>query len=280
MRYLCFNKQEKIKPVWAFHTVGRKGAASFVSAPGKPWLFLGYKGTKRFKTNDKEFLLERGSFHVIFPDTSTSSSIAENCDQSDFCCEFVLPSDYFIVEADSIEDVMDKKLCVLPEFAKINDCEKYFVLFSQLLDELNNLRVSGMFREEICDNYTKILLCSLSDAVLRYNGDSKKRISTEKVFFWLQSNAKKGISASDAAKALNYNADYLNQIVKSETGMTLTRYLNTLRIAEAKNLLLSSDMSIAQIALEVGFSDEKYFMKVFKSCENLSPTRYRNVYFR
>jgi two-component system response regulator YesN len=48
-----------------------------------------------------------------------------------------------------------------------------------------------------------------------------------------------------------------------------------MRVEKAKELLKDSNLSIATIAIEVGYNDQSYFSKVFKYWEGISPARYR-----
>jgi two-component system response regulator YesN len=57
--------------------------------------------------------------------------------------------------------------------------------------------------------------------------------------------------------------------------MTLTAYINTLRIEEAKYLLDYSNASVTEIASSVGYSDPNYFSKVFQKLEHVTPHDYR-----
>ena len=52
-------------------------------------------------------------------------------------------------------------------------------------------------------------------------------------------------------------------------------YLNNIRVEKAKELLISSDLSIADIGNQVGFSDQSYFNKIFKEHEGMTPGQYR-----
>ena len=57
--------------------------------------------------------------------------------------------------------------------------------------------------------------------------------------------------------------------------MSVIAYLQNLRIQKAKELLISSDEKICEIAHKTGFTDERYFEKLFKQCEKLTPSEYR-----
>ena len=88
------------------------------------------------------------------------------------------------------------------------------------------------------------------------------------------------LSIPALARQFHYHPNYLSQIFRAETGMTMTRYLNAVRLEKAGTLLLNSDLHIDMIAAECGFNDEKYFMKALKRSYGVTPTEYRNVYFR
>lgn len=57
-------------------------------------------------------------------------------------------------------------------------------------------------------------------------------------------------------------------------------YINNLRLSKSKNLLLNSNLNIKEISKELGFIDEKYFLKLFKKYENITPKQYRNAFIK
>ncbi|WP_314389111.1 response regulator [uncultured Abiotrophia sp.] len=72
------------------------------------------------------------------------------------------------------------------------------------------------------------------------------------------------ISMKSLADDLHVNVMYLGQLFKREVGMTLSRYINQYRLAIAKDLLIASKLSVAQIAVKVGYQNQAYFYRVFK----------------
>lgn len=71
------------------------------------------------------------------------------------------------------------------------------------------------------------------------------------------------------------NAAYLGRLFQKATGVGFKQYVNALRIAESKRLLLQTDKRIYEIAAQVGFSESKYFIVKFTAEEGISPTEYR-----
>ncbi|HYX51573.1 MAG TPA: helix-turn-helix transcriptional regulator, partial [Ktedonobacteraceae bacterium] len=68
---------------------------------------------------------------------------------------------------------------------------------------------------------------------------------------------------------------YLSRVFKKEMGITLTDYINKLRIEEAKYMLDHRNISVSEAALSVGFNDPNYFSKVFTKLEHMAPHDYR-----
>ncbi len=83
------------------------------------------------------------------------------------------------------------------------------------------------------------------------------------------------LSLSHIADTLGVHPSYLSRAFKKEMGMTLTNYINKLRIEEAKYLLDSGNASVTEAALSVGYNDPNYFSKVFTKLEHVTPQEYR-----
>lgn len=93
---------------------------------------------------------------------------------------------------------------------------------------------------------------------------------------WLKSNCRcHGISVGAVAAEFHYSPAYLSALFKRETGMTIIGYLNKSRIEVSKILLASNNISVKEAAYSGGFNDEKYFMRIFKRSEGMTPLQYR-----
>lgn len=85
------------------------------------------------------------------------------------------------------------------------------------------------------------------------------------------------ISREEISKKLNYNAHYLNRIVKTTTGKSLLEYARMIALKEAAQLLISTNENIDTIVLKLGFTNRSYFYKIFKSNYGLTPKEYRSA---
>jgi AraC family transcriptional regulator len=68
---------------------------------------------------------------------------------------------------------------------------------------------------------------------------------------------------------------YLDRAFRRATGLSPHRYVVALRLTRAKYLLTSTDASISDIALSLGFSDQSHFTNVFKGFTGVTPRRFR-----
>lgn len=83
------------------------------------------------------------------------------------------------------------------------------------------------------------------------------------------------LSLSALAKEVSLNPCYLSAAFKKETGMTVTAYVNRSRLEHAIFLLNSTDLPIQEIALQCGFEDNNYFIRVFRKSMGTTPGGYR-----
>ncbi|MFB9769250.1 AraC family transcriptional regulator [Lactiplantibacillus modestisalitolerans] len=86
------------------------------------------------------------------------------------------------------------------------------------------------------------------------------------------------IARKDIEAALHYNAEYLNRLLKKQTGKTISAYAQHVRIHNAQQLLITTDLTVQSIAERLGFSNEVYFYHYFKKHVQLSPNTYRQQF--
>ncbi|WP_127496622.1 response regulator transcription factor [Paenibacillus glycanilyticus] len=83
------------------------------------------------------------------------------------------------------------------------------------------------------------------------------------------------VTMRDIADHLHMNASYFSVLFKEQTGLTFSDYLTRRRVQRAKELLTNTRLSINEIAEKAGYQTAKYFVKVFRSHEGVSPGQYR-----
>ncbi|MDF2836971.1 MAG: transcriptional regulator, AraC family [Paenibacillus sp.] len=97
----------------------------------------------------------------------------------------------------------------------------------------------------------------------------------ERIIQYLQERYREEIVFQDMAKEIGISYSYMRKIVYEVTGQSLIDYLNQLRIEKAKELLLDSSLTIAQIALDVGYYNAQSFNRFFRKFEGMPPSGYK-----
>jgi YesN/AraC family two-component response regulator len=92
---------------------------------------------------------------------------------------------------------------------------------------------------------------------------------------YIESNYSKDIALQDIAGEVNITKQHLCRIFKNHVGITPNEYIAKKRIQEAKALLLCSEMTIMEIANEVGYQNNNYFTIIFKKFEGVTPSIFR-----
>ena len=97
----------------------------------------------------------------------------------------------------------------------------------------------------------------------------------ESITRYMQANLAKEMSLSVLADEFHLNTQYISQLFKNEIGVNFLVYLTSIRMEKAKKLLLSTSLSVAEVAEQSGYGDYRVFTKVFKKSEGITPSQYR-----
>ncbi len=94
---------------------------------------------------------------------------------------------------------------------------------------------------------------------------------------WLQRHHNDEIEIPDLARQLGISLRSLNRRFRQATGTTPVRYLQQQRLRSAQELLRTTNLGIAEVALASGFSDGDYFSRLFRSATKMTPRGYRQA---
>lgn len=136
------------------------------------------------------------------------------------------------------------------------------------IDENGRLLLS-MWQQEFTE-----LLISFS-YLLTHQPD--KPTAIDDIADYIQTHSNEEISLQDIADRFSLSREYISRRFKQERNENISDFISRIRIEKAKVLLLNPQLKIVQISEMVGYNDEKYFSKVFKKQEGMSPNEYRRT---
>ncbi|WP_409253202.1 response regulator transcription factor [Bacillus sp. SCS-153A] len=125
------------------------------------------------------------------------------------------------------------------------------------------------FKKEKTDEF-KEMVKMLSDAKYQKEKNSMQRIEE-----YLQKHYQEDINLQEIADRFYLSREYISRKFKQDYNATITDYLTSIRMEKAKNLLENPYLKIYEVAYGVGYQNEKYFSKVFKKHEGVTPNEYR-----
>lgn len=127
--------------------------------------------------------------------------------------------------------------------------------------------------EEICESTRDALECFLQ-AVDNPRIKAKHQ-TVQKVLTHIEENLEKTLNRDQVAKRVGISPSRLSHLLKEETGESFSDIVKRYRMEQARDILLSSDKSISNVALQTGYCDQSHFTKVFQKYFSVSPMEYR-----
>ncbi len=127
--------------------------------------------------------------------------------------------------------------------------------------------------EELLFKVTRVLENFIAKVAM--SKGKKRKVRFERMREFVERNFTGRITARDIARASGLSLSRALHLFRQETGMSLTGYVNKLKLDYGKYLLLNSDISLAELAAELGYCDQSHFTKNFKKREKITPSHFR-----
>lgn len=253
-------------------------------------LMVGIKGTLYITVKNRRYLLTSNKFLTLFPGTVHYGTKESPAGLSYYWCHFNLNKKYLLVNDDELgqhllrmsggfDGECMKDFYVIPEYGEIKNSDRVKQLFSQVID----FSAQNSYSPRIADYAVSLLLMELTQMTLEHNNalvldNSTKNRQMQEIMEWIRLYYSQGLTVREIAANFGYSPDYLSTAFRKAVGLPLLQYIHKTQISAAKQLLLTSQSQVREISREVGIKDEKYFMKLFKNHEGVSPSQFRNAY--
>ena len=229
-------------------------------------------GEKNFELNERDFIITPpGTHHAHNPDKSFVSSVS-------ICFSATGLNDLLI--CNRVGQLDDEKMNILNILINeyINNYEfqpDSDIPYVKKAEFKNEFAYPQMFKcglEMILIQITRYFQQEKAPAKINIQKEYKKN----KVVEYIKEHYKEKISLEDIAKSFNYSVGHLCRKFKEEIGDSVVNYIIKYRISIAMKLLFErKELSIEEIALDVGFNDVQFFDKTFKKLTGMTPGKYR-----
>lgn len=246
-------------------------------------LILVHKGTLFISMNGHEYEVGPNHFVVLFPGMRHCGTKPSSGQLVYYWMHFSIQDpDVSIREMSGLQtnglrpgnfDVSDTEY-ILPACGYLYDDRKSELIFQNLLDMTKRDHYAVTWRCHYLASY--LVLEIMHEMQIRQTAQNEHLPEIiVNVLEFIRTHYADDISTGSIAQQFGYHSVYLERLFKKSTGSSLTRYINGVRIEASKNLLLNSIESLESVAASCGFSDVKYYMRVFRQYVGMTPTQYR-----
>ncbi|HHX61474.1 MAG TPA: response regulator [Epulopiscium sp.] len=183
-------------------------------------------------------------------------SIDKASEQSLLLRQYIIMNIYFTA-VDFIKEIGKEESLDQEMFSQIDDMKDMIIDFKKLKAFITNIFTFCIKQRE--EMNTKRYYCVI--------GQAKKYMEEHYV--------NEEISLNEVAAHVNISPSYFSTVFRRETGVGFIKYLTSLRMSKARELLKCTDLRSTEISLKVGYKDPQYFSYLFKKEHDMTPMQYR-----
>lgn len=262
MNYIKFDPDEK----YYFH----KGVSKRIAETGASWphyhslyeIYFMLEGNCTYVIDNKVYKVHPGDL-VIIPDGIIHHTKYDDINHKRIlinCAVRYIPES---VISHAISGVyIYRNQDVIPELVQI---------FAKIEKEYGT---KDVFCDEILSCYTHALFYLLIRNANTCPDTEVKNKVIEQAVAYIKENFSSAVSLSDISAMFSLSPEHFSRMFKKETGLGFSKYLNSLRLQHAEQLLKSSHgQNITKVAESCGFEDSNYFSKKFKEMYGVAPKK-------
>jgi len=145
------------------------------------------------------------------------------------------------------------------------------------LMERNHAWTERLIAADTFEDISQRLMSALDEFIddVYLHGVNRTNRKVSKALDFMSQNHSTEVSLCDIAEDVGLSPCRLSHLVREYTGKTVMQHLQQIRIQRAQHLLEKTAMSCTEIAYDVGYGDQSYFIKQFKRINGTTPARYR-----
>ena len=141
-----------------------------------------------------------------------------------------------------------------------------------------SVKFSESFYQSFIDIFTTIITVNCHHTESLPNENCLLDTAFSETVRYINEHFKENITLKSVAKNIGYPYTYLSKLFHKKTGLDFNKYLNSLKIENAKKLLLTTDDSILCVCNKCGYYSMTSFLRNFKELTNMSPSEFVKKY--
>lgn len=190
-----------------------------------------------------------------------------------------------VTQTSSLSVNKPTEIC-LPILFHLTNLSRFILPLHQLLDSAQFKEGDENKREShqihlLANYFTSAIAIELNNQVQSLQKSQpqlQRNQRIELICHWIRLHSNKPLTVKDVATEFNITVPNLTRLMRRYRNTSTIDYIHECKIDLAKNYLLVTDKSIRQIAEDLGYTNVKYFMRLFKERADVTPSQYRNSY--
>lgn len=221
--------------------------------------------------------IDGGDIHAAHPLGDAGCSFSSFV----FNTNFLASAHYDAVQENMILPFQERKV-TFPRHINAND-EGGAQLLGHITAMINSYNAQRAGYEGAIKGHLYLMLSEIVDSNIACNRTINNRLQSSKierlktVILYIQQNYSSQVRLSQLAALIPMSEGQFCRFFKSMTRQTPMDYINSYRIRQATDLLRDPERKISDVALEVGYDNISYFIRVFRKTMNCSPSEFRKT---
>lgn len=223
------------------------------------------EGEGWLKIGDREYYPKPGELFLMPEGVKQSYSYISDRPFQKYWCHF----------SAKVGDINLFRMLEMSHVCRVADPNVIQEIFSSLTDHMKSDAVYAhlLAKSKLMEIFSYYVMNINVDEIIFKNLSSIEKLS--KILAYIDSHIEHNITIHELAEIAYMHPNYFIRLFKQQIGVPPIQYIARKKIEKAKELLISTQASVGEIAHDLGFSDLYYFSKQFKKNVGLTPSEYR-----
>ena len=288
MLYMTFPAEQRVQYLSCGRLIESNGFVHKRRNIGSFVLIYVVEGTLHIAQHDHEYAVAESEFIILHANAEHFGCRPSQGMLNYFWVHFLPPAEGFLLRNE--EEVLGgltgslsrggsaRDEYLLPEHGRLLNQRKLPVMFSQLLDL--SLSDSLCSQSQLHFYLSALMLELTGETMQRYQDTKELPLRIYLITEYIRQNYPMNLSVRGIAEVFHYHPDYLSSEFLRHCKMSMIHYINRTRIEVAKKMLSDQAMSVFEITDYCGFNSSKYFARVFRRLEGVTPSEYREAFYK
>ncbi len=208
-----------------------------------------------------EYPIDKGNLFISFPHTIHSYKM--NVDRAKHML--------FVFSPDDFAGFTKVLLNFRPTYPVVKNCSDKI---KSIMADIKSIKDTEFYEQKLFA-YVTLLLSEVIPSLELVERTQSESNNLKRLLEYCGENFTKDLNLQTLSKELYMNKYHISHLFNDVLGISLRKYINTMRIKMAEQLLAHNEMSVNEVAFAVGFTTQRTFNRVFIEHKGITPSEFR-----